>query len=129
MAGFVIAPIYAQEEEAVILDEEPIVAEAEDVVAEDVVAEDVAAEEVAIDDELATEEAALEADDAIYYEDDENLEDFDFNSIFEDEDCISIQGCNSGKDFAELLGTEENAYDFLDKMKIGETIKNITRIW
>ena len=86
LAGFVIAPIYAQEEEAVILDEEPIVAEAEDVVAEDVVAEDVAAEEVAIDDELATEEAALEADDAIYYEDDENLEDFDFNSIFEDEE-------------------------------------------
>ena len=85
LAGFVIAPIYAQEE-AVILDEEPIVAEAEDVVAEDVVAEDVAAEEVAIDDELATEEAALEADDAIYYEDDENLEDFDFNSIFEDEE-------------------------------------------
>ena len=86
LAGFVIAPIYAQEEEAAILDEEPIVAEAEDVVAEDVVAEDVAAEEVAIDDELATEEAALEADDAIYYEDDENLEDFDFNSIFEDEE-------------------------------------------
>ena len=86
LAGFVIAPIYAQEEEAVILDEEPIVAEAEDVVAEDVVAEDVAAEEVAVDDELATEEAALEADDAIYYEDDENLEDFDFNSIFEDEE-------------------------------------------
>ena len=86
LAGFVIAPIYAQEEEAVILDEEPIAAEAEDVVAEDVVAEDVAAEEVAIDDELATEEAALEADDAIYYEDDENLEDFDFNSIFEDEE-------------------------------------------
>jgi len=85
LAGFVIAPIYAQEE-AVILDEEPIVAEAEDVVAEDVVAEDVAAEEVAIDDGLATEEAALEADDAIYYEDDENLEDFDFNSIFEDEE-------------------------------------------
>lgn len=87
LAGFVIAPIYAQEEEAVILDEEPIVAEAEDVVAEDVVAEDVAAEEVAIDDELAAEEDALEAsDDAVYYEDDENLEDFDFNSIFEDEE-------------------------------------------
>ena len=87
LAGFVIAPIYAQEEEAVILDVEPIVAEAEDVVAEDVVAEDVAAEEVAIDDELAAEEDALEAsDDAVYYEDDENLEDFDFNSIFEDEE-------------------------------------------
>ena len=52
-----------------------------------------------------------------------------FISMFEDEDCISIQGCNSGKDFAELLGTEEDAYDFLDKMKIGETRKNITRIW
>ena len=38
LAGFVIAPIYAQEE-AVILDEEPIVAEAEDIEAAD---EDVA---------------------------------------------------------------------------------------
>jgi hypothetical protein len=35
LAGFVIAPIYAQEEEAVLLDEEPMVAEADDVVAED----------------------------------------------------------------------------------------------
>ena len=45
LAGFVIAPIYAQEEDAVALDEEPIVAEADDVVA-DVEAEDFAAEEV-----------------------------------------------------------------------------------
>ena len=41
LAGFVIAPIYAQEEEAVALDDEAIVAEAEDVVAEDVAAEEV----------------------------------------------------------------------------------------
>jgi len=40
LAGFVIAPIYAQEEEAVALDEEPIVAEAEDIEAEDVAVED-----------------------------------------------------------------------------------------
>ena len=45
LAGFVIAPIYAQEEEAVALDDEAIVAEADDVVA-DVEAEDVAVEEV-----------------------------------------------------------------------------------
>ena len=44
LAGFVIAPIYAQEE-AVALDDEAIVAEAEDVAAEEVVAEDVAAED------------------------------------------------------------------------------------
>ena len=41
LAGFVIAPIYAQEEETVALDDEAIVAEAEDVVAEDVAAEEV----------------------------------------------------------------------------------------
>jgi hypothetical protein len=40
LAGFVIAPIYAQEEEAVALDEEPIVAEAEEVEADDVATED-----------------------------------------------------------------------------------------
>ena len=45
LAGFVIAPIYAQEEETVALDDEAIVAEAEDVAAEEVVAEDVAAED------------------------------------------------------------------------------------
>ena len=51
LAGFVIAPIYAQEEEAVALDDEAIVAEAEDVAAEEVVAEDVEAEDVAAEDD------------------------------------------------------------------------------
>jgi hypothetical protein len=83
LAGFVIAPIYAQEEDAVALDEEPIAAEAE--VVED---EDVAAEEVAIDDELAAEEdVALEAtDEETAIEDEYNLDDVNFNDIFEDEE-------------------------------------------
>jgi hypothetical protein len=51
LAGFVIAPIYAQEEEAVALDEEPIVAEAEEIAAEDVEAEDIEAEDVAVEDD------------------------------------------------------------------------------
>jgi hypothetical protein len=51
LAGFVIAPIYAQEEDAVALDDEAIVAEAEDVAAEEVVAEDVEAEDVAAEDD------------------------------------------------------------------------------
>ena len=59
LAGFVIAPIYAQEEEAVALDEEPIVAEAEEIAAEDVAAEDVEAEEIAAED-VAVEDDSLE---------------------------------------------------------------------
>jgi len=86
LAGFVIAPIYAQED-SVALDEEPIVAEADDAVV-DVEAENVDAEEVAVDDELAAEEdVALEAtDEESAIEEEYNLEDFDFNSIFEDEE-------------------------------------------
>ena len=81
LVGLVAAPIYAQEED-VVLDDENIVADVEDVAAEDVAAEDVAVEDAAIEDE-----ADLDAsDDASYYLDDENLEDFDFNSIFEDEE-------------------------------------------
>ena len=63
LAGFVIAPIYAQED-AVLLDEEPIAAEAYDVEAEDVV-EDV---------EEVTDEVA------------DDLAEADFNAIFEDEE-------------------------------------------
>ena len=59
LAGFVIAPIYAQEEEAVILDEEPIVAEAEDVAAEEVVAEDVAAEDASLEQLMAENPEAV----------------------------------------------------------------------
>ena len=77
LAGFVITPIYAQEE-AVALDDEAIVAEDEDV----------AAEEVAIDDELAAEEdVALEAtDEETAIEDEYNLDDVNFNDIFENEE-------------------------------------------
>ena len=53
LAGFVIAPIYAQEEEAVALDDEAIVAETEDVAAEEVVAEDVAAEDDSLEQIMA----------------------------------------------------------------------------
>jgi hypothetical protein len=59
LAGFVIAPIYAQEEEAVILDEEPIVAEAENVAAEEVVAEDVAAEDASLEQLMAENPEAV----------------------------------------------------------------------
>jgi len=59
LAGFVIAPIYAQEEEAVALDEEPIVAEAEEVADEEVVSEDVAIEDVEAED-VAAEDDSLE---------------------------------------------------------------------
>ena len=71
LAGFVIAPIYAQED-AVLLDEEPIAAEAYDVEVEDV-AEDVV-EDVVEDAEEVTDEVA------------DDLAEADFNAIFEDEE-------------------------------------------
>ena len=83
LIAFVAMPVYAQEEEDIALDEEPIVAEVEDVAdeAEDVVAE---AEEVVneldyeVGEEVAEEEATLEGE--------YDLDEFDFNSIFEDEE-------------------------------------------
>lgn len=103
LAGFVIAPIYAQEEDAVALDEEPIAAEAE--VVED---EDVAAEEVAIDDELAAEEdVALEAtDEETAIEDEYNLDDVNFNDIFENEEVKAAldEAGLSNEEAAWLLG-------------------------
>ena len=90
LIAFAAMPVHAQEEEAVALDEEPIVAEVEDVVdeAEDVVAEAenavVEAEEVIdeldyeMGEEVAEEEATLEGE--------YDLDEFDFNSIFEDEE-------------------------------------------
>ena len=61
LAGFVIAPIYAQEEEDVVADVEPIIAEVEEseaegadtIVAEDVVAEDVATEDDSLEQIMA----------------------------------------------------------------------------
>ena len=97
LAGFVITPIYAQEE-AVALDDEAIVAEDEDV----------AAEEVAIDDELAAEEdVALEAtDEETAIEDEYNLDDVNFNDIFENEEVKAAldEAGLSNEEAAWLLG-------------------------
>ena len=75
LAGFVIAPIYAQEEEAVALDEEPIVAEVEDI--EDAVADEidygVDEEDFALEDsDEYTIEGSMDSDDWSMYFDDED---------------------------------------------------------
>ena len=70
LAGFVIAPIYAQEEEAVALDEAPIVAEAEDIAAEDVAVAEDSMDVEAFDEEHATDLGEIDS----------------FNDIFENEE-------------------------------------------
>lgn len=52
-----------------------------------------------------------------------------FVSFDENDEFVAVCACNTGEDFANLLGVDEDEYDFLYKMKIGETRKNIIRIW
>jgi hypothetical protein len=84
LLAFVATPIYAQEEDAV-LDDEAIVAEAEDI-AGDADVEDTDAEDVAVDD-VDEEDYALETTDEDAIEGSFDLEGIeDFNDIFENED-------------------------------------------
>jgi hypothetical protein len=58
LAGFVIAPIYAQEEEAV-LEEEPIIAETEEMPTEDIEAEEVFGEDDSLQQFMAENPEAV----------------------------------------------------------------------
>ena len=99
LLAFFATPIYAQEDEAV-LDEEQIVAEVEDVLVDDVVAD------IVVDDELdywVDEDAvALETVEEGTVEGIADLDDVeDFNSIFEDEEVENM--------LAEMNLTNEEA--------------------
>ncbi len=88
LLGFVVAPIYAQEEEVVLDNEQEVVAEADDIVAEaEEVADDVAME--IVDTEEAVEDVAEDVVEDVEEATDEVADDLaeaDFNAIFEDEE-------------------------------------------
>ena len=56
-----------------------------------------------------------------------------FVSFNENDEFVAVCACNTGEDFANLLGMDEDAYDELGKIEVGETkeLKGETylRIW
>ena len=55
---------------------------------------------------------------------------YGFIETLEDYNSFAICGMNSSKEYGELLQLkEEDQYDFVEKMKIGETRNGVTRIW